>query len=160
MDEARVELLWLPLGAGGPAAVRAGGWTYEHWAARRDGREPVRLFHSALRVTRGATAYVVEVAPEWSQPGVDRGVVAGGAVGSRLLGVSRWFRYEVRAWPGGVLPDEQYAVGTAALATDAVAHAVASWPPCPTCRPRSGAATSWASARCGTPTPWWRGWCW
>jgi hypothetical protein len=117
--ETRVELFWLPLGAGGPAAVRAGGWTYEHWAARREGRDPVRLFHSALRVRLGGTAYVIEVAPEWSQPGENRGVVAGGAVGSRPLGLSRWFRYEVRAWPDGVLPDEQHAVGgPRLLATD------------------------------------------
>jgi hypothetical protein len=40
-------------------------------------------------------------------------------VGSRLLGRSRWFRYEVRAWPDGVLPDEQHAVGgPRLLATD------------------------------------------
>jgi hypothetical protein len=120
MDTApSVELFWLPVGAGGPWAVRAGSWAYERRAARRDGRTPGRLFHAALRVTLDATAYVIEVAPEWSQPGPDRGVVARGAVGARPLGVSRWFRYEVRAWPHGVLPDEQYAVGGATtLATD------------------------------------------
>ena len=118
--EARVEQLWLPLGAGGPWAVRAGGRAYERRAARREHRDPLRLFHCALRVRRDATTYVVEVAPEWTQPGRDRGVVAGGAVGSRLLGVSRWFRYEVRAWPDGVLPDERHAVGgPRVLATDA-----------------------------------------
>ena len=47
-------------------------------------------------------------------------MVAGGAVGSRLLGVSRWFRYGVRAWRDGVLPDEPYAVGGGTqVATDA-----------------------------------------
>jgi hypothetical protein len=115
-----VELLWLPLGAGGPAVVRASGWAYERWAARHAGRAPARLFHAALRVTIDATPYVVEVAPEWAGPGEDRGVVAGGPVGSRLLGVSRWFRYEVRCWRAGVIPDESYAVGGArSLATDA-----------------------------------------
>lgn len=115
-----LELFWLPLGAGGPSAVRVGGWVYERWAARRAGRDPARLFHAALRVSLDATPYVIEVAPEWSQPRQERGVVAGGAVGSRLLGVSRWFRYEVRAWRDGVLPDEPYAVGGGTpVATDA-----------------------------------------
>lgn len=115
-----VELFWLPLGAGGPWVVRASGRLYEQCAARRAGRAPARLFHAALRVTLDSTPYVVEVAPEWSQPGAERGVAAGGPVGLRVLGVSRWFRYEVRAWRDGVLPDESYAVGGAtALATDA-----------------------------------------
>ena len=35
----------------------------------------------------------------------ERGVVAEGAVGFRLLGRSRLFRYEIRRWPGGSIPD-------------------------------------------------------
>jgi hypothetical protein len=56
-------------------------------------------------------------------------------VGLRVLGVSRWFRYEVRAWRDGVLPDESYAVGGAtALATDAarVERLLAAVPDVPT----------------------------
>ena len=56
--------------------------------------------------------YVIEVAPVWSRSDPDRGVVAEGAVGSRLLGVTRWFRYEVRCWRNGVLPDEEQAVAS------------------------------------------------
>jgi hypothetical protein len=32
-------------------------------------------------------------------------------VGSRLLGLSSWFRYEVRCWPDGAIPDAAFAVG-------------------------------------------------
>ena len=38
-------------------------------------------------------------------------MVTTGAVGSRLIGWLRLFRYEVRRWPGGSIPDLQYAVG-------------------------------------------------
>jgi hypothetical protein len=40
-----------------------------------------------------------------------RGVVATGAVGSRCLGRLRLFRYEVRCWRGGTIPDIGAAVG-------------------------------------------------
>ena len=40
----------------------------------------------------------------------ERGVVGGGAVGSRLLGRARIFRYEIRRWSNGVIPDIGYAV--------------------------------------------------
>jgi len=39
-----------------------------------------------------------------------RGVVAEGAVGSRRAGRLRLFRYEVRRWPDGVIPDLAEAV--------------------------------------------------
>jgi hypothetical protein len=52
----------------------------------------------------------VEMAPVWTKRG-DRGVVAEGAVGGRLLGRSRLFRYEVRSWLDGSIPDAAAAVG-------------------------------------------------
>ena len=42
--------------------------------------------------------------------GAERGVVAEGAVGSRLAGHFRMFRYEVRRWHDGVIPDIDEAV--------------------------------------------------
>jgi hypothetical protein len=51
------------------------------------------------------------MAPVWIQGG-QRGVVAEGAVGIRILGRSRLFRYEVRRWPEGTIPDAAYAVGS------------------------------------------------
>jgi hypothetical protein len=47
-----------------------------------------------------------------------RGVVAEGAVGSRLLGRFRVFRYEVRRWPGGSIPDLDHAVASPVCITD------------------------------------------
>jgi len=53
---------------------------------------------------------VIEMAPTWNEPASDRGVVAEGAVASRRL--SRWalFRYELRRWRDGHIPDADQAV--------------------------------------------------
>ena len=56
--------------------------------------------------------YVIEMAPAWGVPaGGDRGVARVGPVGLRALGRWRFFRYEVRCWPDGTLPDRQWAQG-------------------------------------------------
>jgi hypothetical protein len=55
--------------------------------------------------------------PVWTKRG-ERGVVAEGAVGARLLGRSRLFRYEVRRWRGGSIPDAAAAVGGPRVLTD------------------------------------------
>ena len=108
-DGSYVDLYWLPLGAGGHS-VRYNGLVYEAAAARLDRRERCDLFHSALEVRVGRDRYVIEMAPVWSEPAGDRGVVGEGAVGSRLLGVLRAFRYEIRRWPDGRIPDVAEAV--------------------------------------------------
>ena len=105
-----VDLYWLPLGAGGHV-VRWNGRLYEAVVARRDHRPPRALFHSALEVVSGDARYVVEVAPVWSDTAPERGVVVEGAVGSPWLGRSRAFRYEVRCWRGGRIPDLAEAEG-------------------------------------------------
>ncbi len=98
-----VDLYWLPLGAGGHS-VRCNGLAYEAVAARLDRRERCDLFHSALEVRVAQGRHVIEMAPVWSEPAGDRGVVGEGAVRSRLLGVLRAFRYEIRCWPDGRIP--------------------------------------------------------
>lgn len=114
-----LDLYWLPLGADGSRVVRACGRVYERLAARRSGRSPSALYHSALKAHIECATYVIEVAPVWSRSEPDRGVVAEGPVGSRLLGRSRWFRYELRCWRNGVLPDEEQAVASPVrVATD------------------------------------------
>jgi hypothetical protein len=76
-------------------------------------RRPARrLFHSALEARQDGVRYVIEMAPVWSTRTLARGVVLEGPVGTRLLGRSRAFRYEVRCWPGGVLPDRDAAVAS------------------------------------------------
>ena len=53
---------------------------------------------------------MIEMAPIRDSDGAARGVVGEGAVGSRWAGRLRIFRYEVRRWPGGVIPDVDEAV--------------------------------------------------
>ena len=104
-----VDLYWLPLGAGG-WFVRLNGRAYEAVAARLARRRPADLYHSALLVTTQTGTYAIEMAPIPDADGAARGVVAEGPVGSRLAGRLRIFRYEVRRWRGGAIPDAAEAV--------------------------------------------------
>src|ERR1700710_1471228 len=102
--KAGVLVYWLPLGAGG-RSVRWNGRVFEALVAHHQ-RRPVRdLYHSALEVCVGGERYVIEMTPVWGGANVDRGVVRRGAVGTRWLGRSAAFRYEVRRWRDGVIPD-------------------------------------------------------
>lgn len=101
---AQVEVLWIPLGAG-QRVVQWSGRVFEALSALVQRRERADLYHTALLVTDTAGCHVVEVAPVPDADGAARGVVAGGAVGLRLAGRLRLFRYEVRRWLGGVIPD-------------------------------------------------------
>jgi hypothetical protein len=106
---ASIDLYWLPLGAGGHS-VRLNGRAYEALAARL-GRRPVcDLYHSALEVRVPEGRFVIEQAPIRARDGTERGVVAEGAVGSRWAGRLRIFRYELRRWRDGVIPDAAEAV--------------------------------------------------
>jgi hypothetical protein len=108
-----VELYWLPLGAGEPlGVVRRSGRVFEALQAWRQRRDVCDLYHSALRVRLGNDAFVIEMAPVWGNAAADRGVVSGGPVGSRRLGCSRYFRYEVRCWRDGTIPDQECAVAS------------------------------------------------
>lgn len=106
---AAVDLYWLPLGAGGHF-VRLNGRVYEALAARLQHRAPCALYHSALEVRLDGRAYVIEMAPIFLAPPDECGVVAEGAVGSRWAGRSKLFRYGIRRWPGGAIPDVKEAV--------------------------------------------------
>jgi hypothetical protein len=90
--------------------VRLSGRVYELVVARRSGRRPQPLFHSALRVRVVDQDHVVEMAPVWSSRVAERGAVAWGPVGLPWLGRSRLFRYEVRCWRHGTIDDRAYAV--------------------------------------------------
>src|ERR671914_2662457 len=85
---ATVDLYWLPLGAGGHF-VRLNGRLYEAGAALRARRRPSALYHSALEVHLDGDRYVIEMAPVWNEHPPGRGVVAEGAVGSRIPGRRR-----------------------------------------------------------------------
>jgi len=89
--------------------VRWNGKVFEWLAARREHRPRCDLFHSALQVCVSDGRFVIEQAPAWGE-GSRRGAVAEGTVGARPLGRFRLFRYEVRRWREGVIPDLAEAV--------------------------------------------------
>jgi hypothetical protein len=107
--QAGVDLYWLPLGAGG-RSVRLNGRVYEAVAARLGRRPPCDLYHSGLVVHVPEGRFVIEQAPVRDANGAQRGVVAEGAVGARWAARFRIFRYEVRRWRDGVIPDVTEAV--------------------------------------------------
>ena len=108
---ARVNLYWLPLGAG-DHCVRLNGRLYEAIVARKQRRTAQDLYHSALEVQLRDDRFVIESAPGWGSRESDRGVVCEGPVGLVWLGHSRFFRYEVRRWHNGVIPDASAAVAS------------------------------------------------
>ena len=112
-ERASVDLYWLPLGAGGALhCVRWNGRVFEAIVARHQHRDPRDLYHSALIVQLDDDGFAIEMTPVWGNKEPDRGVVCEGAVGLTWLGHSRFFRYEVRRWRGGVIPDVAYAVAS------------------------------------------------
>jgi hypothetical protein len=108
-SESWIDLYWLPLGAGGHS-VRLNGRAFEAVAARLERRTQCDLYHSALDVREPEGRFVIEQAPVRDGKGAERGVVAEGAVGSRWAGRFRIFRYEVRRWRDGAIPDVGEAV--------------------------------------------------
>jgi hypothetical protein len=121
MSAARVDLYWLPLGAGGHS-VRFNGKMFEAVAARLAHRTPQELYHSALTVTLPEGSFVIEQAPV-KRDGVDRGVVAEGPVGARWAGRFRLLRYEIRRWREGIIPDIDEAVASPQRLSDDLALA-------------------------------------
>lgn len=111
-----VDLYWLPLGAGGHS-VRLNGRLFEAVVALREGRKRCDLYHSALVVRLPEGRFVIEQGPAGRRDG-ERGVVAEGAVGARWAGRLRLFRYEVRCWRFGVIPDVAEAVDSPQRVSD------------------------------------------
>ena len=121
-DFASVELYWLPLGAGDAShCVRWNGRIFEVISARRHHRQACDLYHSALIVHLGGDRHTIEMAPAWGDKQPDRGVISEGAVGLPWLAHSRFFRYEIRRWRNGTIPDIAEAVASPQrLSTDIV----------------------------------------
>ena len=114
---AAVNLYWLPLGAGGHF-VRFNGRVFEAAHGVDPASPACDLYHSALEVSVPEGRFVIEQTPVPDNRGAVRGVVAGGAVGSRWAGRLRLFRYEVRRWRDGVIPDIAEAVESPVLLSD------------------------------------------
>lgn len=118
-----MELLWIPLGADAHV-VRLSGKIYEAIVAFLRRRPRCDLYHSALRVVVPHGPFVIEQAPVPDRHGEHRGVVASGPVGMRWLGRFRIFRYEVRCWREGTIPDADAAVGNPLWVTEEIALAL------------------------------------
>jgi hypothetical protein len=148
--EASIDLYWLPLGAGGHF-VRFNGCIYEAICALREHRQCCDLYHSALQVHIPEGRFVIEMA--WPIPNLDRasrGVVVEGPVGSRTMARFRLFRYEVRRWQDGVIPDVLEAVASQRISNDVdqarrVLQSIDSVPPLVWGRSEPGTGDMWNS---------------
>ena len=151
-DSTGIDLYWIPLGAGGVGFVRFNGWVYEEIRARVERRRALDLYHSALEVRLPEGRFTIENA--WPIPDFDtasRGVVVEGPVGSHRMARFRSFRYEVRCWRDGVIPDAAQAVDSPqTLSQDpivarALLHSVAEVPPLLWGRDQLGVGDMWNS---------------
>lgn len=100
-----IDLYWVPLGAGGHF-VAFNGRLYEYIQAKREHRQPSDLYHTALEIRVPEGRYIIENA--WPIPDrcpAARGVTVEGPVWAKALGRLRVFRYEVRRWRDGLIPD-------------------------------------------------------
>ena len=98
-----IDLYWLPLGAGGNF-VRINGRAYETILAALQHRPRYDLYHSGLVVAVPEGRYIVEQTPARAH-GEERGVVGIGPIGARWAARLHMFRYELRRWRDGVIPD-------------------------------------------------------
>jgi len=119
---AAVNLYWIPLGAG-QHVVRLSGRLFEAISARLQRRRSCDLYHSALIVVVPEGRFIIEQTPVPDVRGGPRGVVLEGAVGTRFAGRFRPFRYEVRRWRDGVIPDIAAAVSSPLRVSDNLARA-------------------------------------
>jgi hypothetical protein len=116
-DEAAVDLFWLPLGAGGHS-VRFNGIVYEAVRSMVERRPRCDLYHTALEILVPRGLVSVEMTPIPNGRSWERGVVAEGPVGARWAGRLPIFRYEIRSWCNGVIPDLREAVASPVRVTD------------------------------------------
>ena len=117
-----VDLYWIPLGAGA-RVVRFSGRVFEALSALVQRRARCDLYHSALEVRVPEGRFVIEQAPVPDLHGEQRGVVAEGPVGIRSAGRLRLFRYEIRCWRDGRIPDADDAIASPVRVSDDVALA-------------------------------------
>ncbi len=147
-----LDLYWIPLGAG-HHVVRISGKIYEALSALVQRRPRCPLFHSALVATVPEGRFVIEMTEIRDARGAERGVVAEGAVGTRWLGQFRLFRYEIRRWREGVIPDISYAVQSPVRITDDLAITRDLLELVPFVPRAVWGRDELEAAACGTPTP-------
>lgn len=98
--------------------MKGSGVLFEALAAVIGRRSRCDLYHSALEVTVPEGRFAIEMAPVPDHFSNRRGAMAGGAVGSRRLPRLRVFRYEIRCWRNGEIPDLDAAVGGPVVVSD------------------------------------------
>jgi hypothetical protein len=103
--------------------VRLNGRVYEAITAFLERRPRCDLYHSALEVDVPDGRFVIESAPIRDEHGRERGVVAEGPVGTRWAGRFKLFRYEIRRWHGGSIPDADEAVASPVRVANDLARA-------------------------------------
>ena len=103
--------------------MRFSGKVFEALSALLQRRARCDLYHSALEVRVPEGRYVIEQAPVPDLHGEQRGVVAEGPVGMRWAGRVRLFRYEIRRWRDGRIPDADDAIASPVRISDDVALA-------------------------------------
>jgi hypothetical protein len=157
-----VDLYWIPLGAG-TSSVRGNGIVYEAIASAVQRRPRCDLYHCALAILLEEGRFMVEMTPVPDGDAAARGVVAVGPVGVRTAGRLRLFRYEIRRWRDGSVPDIRYAVASPIRVTGDPAVARRVFDVLPSCPPlvwgrdeaRTGdmwscnSIVSWALTRAG-----------
>ena len=116
------DLYWIPLGAGAHV-VRISGKLFEAVSALVHRRRSRDLYHSALEVFVPEGRFVIEMTPIPDRHGEQRGVVAEGPVGTKRAGRLRLFRYEIRRWREGLIPDADAAISRPVRVTDDLAQA-------------------------------------
>lgn len=116
-EDAAADLHWIPLGTG-QTVVRASGRIFETLSALVQRRKRCALYHSALTITVPEGRFTIEMAPVSDLHGKRRGVVAEGPVGMRSAGRWQLFRYEIRCWADGIIPDARKAVSTVRVSVD------------------------------------------
>jgi len=110
---AGLDLYWIPRGAGADV-VRIRGTAFQ-LRAHSD------IYHSALVATTSDANFIIEMTPiPAARRRQDRGVVSEGLVGSRWARRLRIFRYEIRRWRDGVIPDISFAVASPVRVTNDV----------------------------------------
>jgi len=151
----RVDLYWIPLGAGAHV-VRSCGKLYEALSAFVHRRPRRDLYHAALEVRVPEGRFVIEMAPGPDLSATRRHAVVEGPVGLRWLGRFRLFRYEVRCERGGSIPDVDAAVSVLRVSdrVEIGRRVIASVPEVPTLvwgRDEAGTGDMWS---CNSVVSW------
>jgi hypothetical protein len=109
MTSCRVDLFWIPVGAGTSRLQQASLRVWEAIEATRARRPKAVLLHSALKLAYdGGRIFTLELTPAFL--GGPAPPIATGPVGLRGADRLRLFRYQLRCLPVTALPDEEWAV--------------------------------------------------